>query len=86
MVPTLFFYFFFRVPGGYRPHKSTYTHSGGLLAKLGYLVRPWLEPATPSTEKQADGFFTSAELCAKTWVLPMELGGSWCYHGPLAGP
>ena len=31
-------------------------------------------------------FFTSAALCAKTWVLPMELGGSWCYRGPLTGP
>ena len=26
-------------------------------------------------------FFTSAALCGNTWVLPMELGGSWCYRG-----
>ena len=31
-------------------------------------------------------FFTSAALCAKTWVLPKELGGSWCHRRPLAGP
>ena len=36
-----------------------------------------LDPATPSTEKQADGFpHPAAALCAKTWVLPMELGGN----------
>ena len=36
-----------------------------------------LDPATPSKKKQADGFpHPAAALCAKTWVLSMELGGN----------
>ena len=31
-------------------------------------------------------FFLSVALCAKTGVLTMESGGSWCYRKPLAGP
>ena len=50
------------------------------------MVRPGLERATPSTEKQADGFFTSAALCAKTWVLPMEAGMVADATAAFAGP
>ena len=34
----------------------------------------------PLAQRTSRCFFTSASLCAKTWVLPMELGGSWCYR------
>ena len=35
----------------------------------------------PYHREESSWFFLSAALCAKTWVLPMELGGSWCYCG-----
>ena len=39
------------------------------------MQRSGMEPATPSTEKPVC-LFLFAALCATTWVLPMELGGS----------
>ena len=52
------------------------------LASVGVTVLLGLEPATLRKKKQAcRWFFTSAVFCAKTWVLPMELGGIWCYPG-----
>ena len=74
---------FFRVPGDYRPHKSTYTHLGGPLAKLGQLVRPGLDPATPTSGKQADGFshllhsVLRLGSCQWNWVVAGATAAPW---------
>ena len=75
--------YFFRVPGGYRPHKSTNTHLGGQSARLGSLVRPGLEPATPNTELRADGFshlphsVLRLGSCQWNWVVAGATAAPW---------
>ena len=58
----------------------------GAVGKVGVAGPAWARTCNPKHREASRWFFTSAALCAKTWVLPMELGGSWCYHGPLTGP
>ena len=55
------------------------------------LWRPWASvgdgsPAEartcyPQHREASRWFCLSAAFCAKTWVLPIELGGSWSYRG-----
>ena len=49
LILTYFFYYYFFFFGGGNPRKSTLYDS----THFGRLVRAGLEPATPSTEKQA---------------------------------
>ena len=65
-------------PEAMDPTRAQTLTKGGRWQGLGYLVRPGLEPATPNTDRVSRWFLLSVALCAKTGVLPMELGGSWC--------
>ena len=57
------------MPGGYRPHKSTYTHLD-MVEVVG--------PAGAPTCNQMF-FFTSAAPCAKTWVVADATAANWLF-------
>ena len=58
----------------------------GVEGKVGVAGPTMARTCNPKHTEASIWFFTSAALCAKTWVLPMVLSGSWCYHDPLACP
>ena len=78
---------FLRVSGGSvrEEHKHWLRGEGGI-GKVGIAGPAEARTCYPSHREESRWFFTSAALYAKTWVLPMELVGSFCYHGPCLFP